>query len=130
MNNKTQIKLEEIELLRCPLCGNEVSSQKYTQAMIELRNKVEKMYSTELQKQKVEYHDTINQIKQAHELQLLRLKEFYTDQNEILKKELFDVNNKQLIELKQGYEKSIKNQKEQFESSGKEMEKRFNEELE
>lgn len=58
------------------------------------------------------------------------MKEFYAGQNETLKKELIDVNNRQISELKQGYADNFKNQTEQFQSSTKEMEKHFHEELE
>jgi hypothetical protein len=74
--------------------------------------------------------NSIKQIMESNKLQLENLKEFYAVQNETLSKELTEVNNKQITELKKGYADNMKNQKEQFESSTKEMEKHFYQELE
>jgi hypothetical protein len=53
MNNRIETKLEQIEVLRCPLCGSQINSEKYTQTMDHLKNKAEKMYNMELQEQKL-----------------------------------------------------------------------------
>jgi hypothetical protein len=124
INNKSQkTELAELELLSCPLCGGQISSQKYGEAMENLRSRTEKLYEQRLQDQKSQSEKRIKQLMEEQEKQLVKLGEFYTHQNKVLKDEITTNNNKQLSELKQSYEEILKKQKEHLEVLNKETER-------
>ena len=123
INNITKkTELVELELLTCPLCGGQISSQKYNLAMEGLRNKAEKIYEQRFQDQRSQNERRIKQLMEEQDKQLIRLKDFYANQNRVFKDEINAANNKQLIELRQSYEVIVKRQKEQIELSNKERE--------
>lgn len=123
INHKSQkVELVELELLRCPLCGGQVSTEKYSQAIESLRSKAEKLYEVRLQDQRIQSAKQVSQLKEEQDKQLSKLREFYTEQNKSLRNEITVANNRQLTELKQSYETILKRQKEQTELSNKETE--------
>lgn len=123
INNKTQkLELAKLQLLRCPLCGGQISTEKYSEAIESLRSEAEKVYEKSLEDQRVQSAKQISQLKEEQDRQLSKLREFYTEQNKTLRNEITGANNRQLSELKQSYETIMKKQKEQMELSNKDTE--------
>ena len=123
INNKTQkVQLTELEFLKCPLCGGQISSEKYNEALDKLSSKAEKQYEQRLEYERSQNTKQIKELKEEQDKQVSRLREFYIEQNKTLRNEITAANNRQLGELKQSYESIIKKQKEQVELSNKETE--------
>lgn len=123
INNKSEkTELAELELLSCPLCGGQISSQKYVEAMESLRNKAKKSYDQRLEDQRLQSEKRTKQLMDEQDKELIKLREFYANQNKVLKDEITTANNKQLCELKQSYQEILKKQKQQLEITNKETE--------
>lgn len=124
-----RVNLQELEALTCPLCGSTLASDKYNQAITELKKKTDQVYQTGLRNQKTDYENKIKEIIKLHKEQEDGLNEFYTNQCESLKTEINNANRFQLTELKKNYENQILSYKEQIEKSNIEAEQRFKKEI-
>ena len=124
---KQHTHLSEVLAFKCPLCGNILAQDTYNQTINELKNKTDQMHQIDMENQKNDYENKIKFMNEKREQELDDLKNFYSNQNQSMIKEIERSSNYQLNELKQNYENSIKTLKEQLEDSKIKDERRLNE---
>lgn len=93
-------KLNDLEDLSCPLCGKVLASNEYLIAKQELEKKLAERYSIENKKREETYQQQLKEIRDNYEKTTAELKIRNTEQLELIKKELKESYDKQLLEVR------------------------------